>query len=257
MLTELRGALAGRGGLRLVYQPTVDMATRAVVGVEALLRWDRPDGSIGQPAEFIPLAEGTGLIGPLTEHVLGLALQQSRQWLDEGLALSMAVNLSARNLLEADLPQRVGAALVEHRVPAEMLVLEITESAVVEDPVRAEQVVRGLVALGIRVAIDDFGTGYSSMAALTRLPLECLKIDRSFVADLDTGGPGTTIVTASIRLAHDLGMRVVAEGVETAAQLERLREMGCDVVQGYLLGRPLPAVEAAELARRRTVPAPR
>ncbi|MDT7536567.1 MAG: hypothetical protein QOI82_152 [Actinomycetota bacterium] len=256
-LTALRGALAGAGELHLDYQPTVAVATGAIVGVEALLRWRRPDGSVVQPADFIPLAEGTGLIGPLTEHVLGLALAQSRRWLDEGLALPIAVNLSARNLLEADLPDRVCAALAAHDVPAGLLVLEITESAVVEDPVRAEQVVRGLVDAGIRVAIDDFGTGYSSMAALTRLPLDCLKIDRSFVADLDGGGPGAMIVTTSIRLAHDLGMRVVAEGVETEAQLDALRALGCDVVQGYLLARPLPPAEIPALVRLSRVPSPR
>jgi EAL domain-containing protein (putative c-di-GMP-specific phosphodiesterase class I) len=144
----------------------------------------------------------------------------------------------------------VGAALVSHRVPAELLVLEITESAVVEDPIRAEQVVRRLVALGVRIALDDFGTGYSSMVSLTRLPLDCLKVDRSFVADLDAGGPGEVIVTASIRLAHDLGMRVVAEGVETTAQLDRLRELNCDVVQGYLMARPLPPGDIPSLALR-------
>jgi diguanylate cyclase (GGDEF)-like protein len=255
MLTELRAAVAdGDAGLHLVYQPTVDLRTGVVVGVEALLRWDRPNGTSAQPAEFIPLAEGTGLIRPLTEHVLHLALAQARRWLDEGVELPIAVNLSARNLLEADLPDRISAALFEHGVPSRLLALEITESAVVEDPVRAEEVVRALVELGIRVAIDDFGTGYSSMAALTRLPLECLKIDRSFVMDLDEDGPGTTIVTASIRLAHDLGMRVVAEGVETTRQLDRLRELGCDVVQGYLLARPMPATDAAELAQRSHIP---
>jgi diguanylate cyclase (GGDEF)-like protein len=249
MLTELRSAVSGDGGLHLVYQPTVDLRSGAVVGVEALLRWDRPDGTSVQPAEFIPLAEGTGLIGPLTEYVLHLALAQSRRWLDEGLAMPVAVNLSARNLLESDLPDRVSAALFEHGVTADLLVLEITESAVVEDPIRAEEIVRALVDLGIRVAIDDFGTGYSSMAALTRLPIDCLKIDRSFVTDLDDGGPGATIVTASIGLAHDLGMRVVAEGVETTAQLDQLRAMGCDVVQGYLLARPMLPSEVPALVR--------
>jgi diguanylate cyclase (GGDEF)-like protein len=253
MLTELRTAVAGGGGLHLVYQPTVDLRSGDITGVEALIRWDRPDGTVVQPADFIPLAEGTGLIGPLTEHVLHLALAQSRQWIDEGTPLPIAVNLSARNLLEVDLPDRVSAALFEHGVPSELLVLEITESAVIEDPVRAEEIVRALVALGIRIAIDDFGTGYSSMAALTRLPLECLKVDRSFVADLDDGGPGAMIVTASVRLAHDLGMRVVAEGVETTAQLDRLREMGCDVVQGYLLARPQAAMDVSALMLRARV----
>jgi diguanylate cyclase (GGDEF)-like protein len=257
LLTELRAAVTGGtadGGLHLVYQPTIDLTTRAVTGVEALLRWNHPVRGLVQPVDFIPLAEGTGLIAPLTQHVLDLALAQSRAWLDEGLELSMAVNLSARNLLESDLPDRVARALAEHRVPARLLVLEITESAVVEDPVRAEAIVRELVALGVRIAIDDFGTGYSSMAALTRLPLHCLKVDRSFVTDLDDAGPGAVIVTASIRLAHDLGMRVVAEGVETSAQLDRLGELGCDVVQGFLLARPLPAGDIPSLTMRSRVP---
>jgi diguanylate cyclase (GGDEF)-like protein len=257
MLTELRAALAGGEGLHLLYQPTVDLRSGTVTGVEALLRWTSPTRGLVQPSDFIPLAEGTGLIGPLTEHVLRLALAQSRAWLDDGLALPVAVNLSARNLLEDDLPERVGAALAEHEVPAALLVLEITESAVVEDPVQAERIVRRLVDLGVGIAIDDFGTGYSSMAALTRLPLECLKVDRSFVADLDIEGPGAVIVTASIRLAHDLGMRVVAEGVETPGQLDRLRDLGCDVVQGFLLARPMPAGDVASVALRSRVPSAR
>jgi EAL domain-containing protein (putative c-di-GMP-specific phosphodiesterase class I) len=171
---------------------------------------------------------------------------------DAGLRLPVAVNLSARNLLEADLPVRVASALEHHGVPAQLLVLEITESAVVEDPVRAEQVVRALVAQGVRIAIDDFGTGYSSMVWLTRLPLDCLKVDRTFVADLDTGGPGAVIATTSIRLAHDLGLRVVAEGVETAEQLERLRALGCDVAQGFLLARPMAPEQVPPFARARS-----
>jgi diguanylate cyclase (GGDEF)-like protein len=254
-LTELRSAIGVGGGLHLLYQPTIDLVSGEVVGVEALIRWQHPTRGLIAPVDFIPLAEGTGLIAPLTEMVLNMALTQCRAWLNEGLALPIAVNLSARNLLETDLPERVGAALVAHRVPAELLVLEITESAVVEDPIRAEQVVRRLVALGVRIALDDFGTGYSSMVSLTRLPLDCLKVDRSFVADLDTGGPGAVIVTASIRLAHDLGMRVVAEGVETTAQLDRLRELGCDTVQGYLLARPLPPGDIPSLALRSRQPA--
>jgi diguanylate cyclase (GGDEF)-like protein len=257
MLTDLRAALAGDGGLHLLYQPTVDLASGSVTGVEALLRWDSPSRGLVQPGDFIPLAEGTGLIAPLTEHVLELALAQCRAWSDEGLELPIAVNLSARNLLEDDLPERVASALSRHGVPSSLLVLEITESAVVEDPLRAERIVRGLVDLGVRISIDDFGTGYSSMSSLMRLPLDCLKVDRSFVADLDTSGPGAVIVTASIGLAHDLGMKVVAEGVETTAQLDRLRALDCDVVQGFLLARPLPACDIPALAHRSRVPAPR
>jgi diguanylate cyclase (GGDEF)-like protein len=252
LLGELRTAVGGDGGLHLLYQPTVSLQTDEVVGVEALLRWQHPTRGLVPPADFIPLAERTGLIAPLTEHVLDLALRQCRAWVDAGLRLPVAVNLSARNLLEADLPVRVASALERHGVPAQLLVLEITESAVVEDPVRAEQVVRALVAQGVRIAIDDFGTGYSSMVWLTRLPLDCLKVDRTFVADLDTGGPGAVIATTSIRLAHDLGLRVVAEGVETAEQLERLRALGCDVAQGFLLARPMAPEQVPPFARARS-----
>jgi predicted signal transduction protein with EAL and GGDEF domain len=252
LLGELRAAVLGGGGLHLLYQPTVSVITGEVVGVEALLRWHHPERGLVLPTDFIALAERTGLIAPLTQHVLDLALAQCRRWSDEGVQVPVAVNLSARNLLEADLPARVGAALQRHGVPASLLVLEITESAVVEDPVRAEEVVRGFVALGVRVAVDDFGTGYSSMVWLTRLPLDCLKVDRSFVADLDTGGPGAVIATTSIRLAHDLGLRVVAEGVETQEQLDRLRELGCDVAQGFLLARPLPPEQVPAHVRARS-----
>jgi EAL domain-containing protein (putative c-di-GMP-specific phosphodiesterase class I) len=256
LLTELRAALGGDGGLHLVYQPTVELATGEVTGVEALLRWDHPARGLVPPADFVPLAERTGLIAPLTQHVLSLALAQCRSWLDAGLRMPVAVNLSARNLVEIDLPARVMAALAEHRVPAELLTLEITESAVVDDQARAELILHRLVRHGVRIALDDFGTGYSSMVSLTRLPLAWLKIDRSFVAQLTQGGSAAVIVTTSIRLAHDLGLRVVAEGVESPDQRERLRELGCDVVQGYLFARPMaPEQIPAFCATRAGLPA--
>jgi diguanylate cyclase (GGDEF)-like protein len=252
LLTELRAALGEAGGLHLAYQPTVELATGEVVGVEALVRWDHPVRGLISPGDFVPLAERTGLIAPLTQHVLGLALAQCRSWLDAGLRIPIAVNLSARNLAEADLPARVLAALAEHGVPPELLTLEITESAVMDDPARAELILHRLVGHGVRIALDDFGTGYSSMVSLTRLPLAWLKIDRSFVSKLTQGGSAAVIVTTSIRLAHDLGLRVVAEGVETGDQLEQLRDRGCDVVQGYLLARPMAPEQIPAFAASRT-----
>jgi diguanylate cyclase (GGDEF)-like protein len=256
LLADLRRALAAEDQLRLDYQPVVRLGTGAVEGVEALLRWTHPQRGEVAPADFVPLAERTGLVRPLTRHVLDLALSQCRAWLDDGLRLSVAVNLSARNLAEPDLPAAVGAALSRHQVPAELVVLEITESAVIDDAERAEDVVRRLVALGVSVSLDDFGTGYSSMATLMRLPLGSLKVDRSFVAglshtDTDTGA---VITTATVRMAHELGLEVVAEGVETQAQLERLRELGCDFAQGFLLSRPLPAAQVAAFAAAAPIP---
>ena len=247
LLADLRAALNGGTGLRLAYQPISSVDTGRVLGVEALLRWDHPTRGLVAPADFVGAAEHTGLIRPLTQWVLDEALAQCRRWLDEGLRLSVAVNLSARNLSERDLPTTVGAALVRHGVPAELLVLEITESAVIDDPEEAEQLVGRLVALGLTMSLDDFGTGYSSMATLMRLPLRSLKIDRSFVSGLDqpqadgSDSVGTVITRTTIAMAHQLGLSVVAEGVETAAQLARLVELGCDAAQGFLLARPSSA----------------
>jgi EAL domain-containing protein (putative c-di-GMP-specific phosphodiesterase class I) len=255
LLADLRQALSGGTDLRLDYQPIVDVRSRKVLGVEALLRWDHPVRGLIGPTDFVGTAERTGLIRPLTRWVLDEAIGQCRRWLDEGLRLTVAVNLSARNLAEPDLPSAVSALLAKHQVPAELLVLEITESAVIDEPDQAEHVVRRLVDLGLGMSLDDFGTGYSSMATLMQLPLRSLKVDRSFVNGLDRfaedGGEsrGAVITRATVAMAQQLGLSVVAEGVETDAQLTQLRNLGCNAAQGFLLSRPTGAAEVTAYVR--------
>jgi diguanylate cyclase (GGDEF)-like protein len=237
---ELRQALA-RGELVLYYQPQVSISTGAVVAAEALVRWLHPARGLIPPNDFIPLAERTGLIGPLTQYVLDAALAQSRSWLDDGCPLPIAVNLSARNLLDQRLPDQVAALLAAHRVPAALLEIEITESALMTDPMRAQQMVERLSALGFRLSIDDFGTGYTSLNQLKTLPVSTIKIDRSFVTSMTEDRRDALIVHSIIELGHDLGMSLVAEGVEDEKTLTALSDLGCDVAQGYHLSRPLPA----------------
>ena len=212
------------------------------------MRWHSPRRGPVPPSEFVPLCERTGVVRLLTRFVLDEALRQVRAWSDAGTHLNVAVNLSASNLAEDDLPDVVAELLRRHGVPAARLVLEVTESAVITDHERAAAVLRRLVALGVDIAIDDFGMGYSSMARLLQLPLAALKVDRSFVADLPAG-PGAAVVSATTGLAHDLGLRVVAEGIETPAQLARVVALGCDVGQGYLLSHPLSAEQVPAVAR--------
>ncbi len=246
LLTALKEALDARA-LRLLYQPTVDLADGRVTGVEALLRWRDPVLGDVSPGEFIPLAEQTGLVRDLTRLVLDEVLGQARAWLDAGVRVPVAVNLSARNLHEDDLVEHVAALLHRHGVPAELLTLELTESAVVQDQALARAVLNRLVALGVGIALDDFGTGYSSMTSLLELPLTTLKIDRSFVAGDSVGA--SAVVDASVYLAVSLGLVVVGEGVETVEQLVELRRVGCPVGQGYLFSRPLPAEQVLDVAR--------
>ncbi len=191
------------------------------------------------PAEFVTLVETTGLIDPLTDYVLNRSLAQCRTWLDRGLSLSVSVNLSVRNLADAEFPHRVTLALSRHRVPAELLGFELTESAVMTDPERALPVLRALHELGVRIAVDDFGTGYSSLAYLRRLPVDEVKIDKSFVLGLASDLGDLAVVRAIVDLGHSLGLGVVAEGVEQDATRDQLVEMGCDVAQGFLISRPL------------------
>ena len=238
MLGDLKRGLAA-GELSLVYQPCYDLQEDGrCMAVEALVRWHSPTRGFVSPAEFVPLCERSDLVRDLTSYVLGEALRQLRAWEDAGTVVNVAVNLSASNLSEDDLPELVAGLLARHRVAGDRIVLEITESAVIPDPQRAARVLGRLVELGIDIAIDDFGTGWSSMSRLLELPLSALKVDRSFVADVP-GGPGAAVVSATTRLAHDLGLFVVGEGIETPEQLEHLRRLGCDVGQGYLLSRPL------------------
>ena len=238
---ELRRAIE-TGELVLHYQPKVDVATGRVVGAEALCRWQHPSLGLIMPADFVPMAEHTGLITPLTKHVLDLALEQICRWRDDGKHLSVAVNLSARSFLDSQLlEEELPALLLEKAIDPALLELEITESMIVGDPQRARGVLEGLNDLGVTVAIDDFGTGYSSLAYLRELPVDEIKIDRSFVLEMKGDRSGETIVRSIIDLAHNLGLRAVAEGVEDQGLLTRLTELGCDTAQGYHISRPLPA----------------
>jgi EAL domain-containing protein (putative c-di-GMP-specific phosphodiesterase class I) len=197
------------------------------------------------PDEFIALAERTGLIRPLTERVLEMALEQCRAWRDAGLELPVAVNLSMRDLQEPELPETIGGMLARYAIPSRLLRVEVTESVLMADPARAVMVLARLRALGLQVAIDDFGTGYASLAYLADLPADTLKIDRSFVQGLAARPRHAAIVRWTVELAHDLGLRVVAEGVEDGPTWDALAALGCDEAQGYLMGRPMSAEHLA------------
>ncbi len=242
LASELRQAIE-TGQLVLYYQPTVDCARRRVSGVEALVRWQHPQRGMIPPDSFIPLAEQSGVIKVLTAYVLEAALRQCRAWLDEGIELNMSVNLSMRNLHDPQLPETIHDLLQQYQVEPERLNLEITESTIMADPTRALQVLSQLRALGVHIAIDDFGTGYSSMAYLKGLAVDALKIDKSFVQKLATDASDRAIVRSTVELGHNLGLRVVAEGVEDTISYEQLARLGCDLAQGYYLGRPMPAAD--------------
>jgi diguanylate cyclase (GGDEF)-like protein len=239
LVTQLREALDS-GQVTVQYQPKVGMASRDLVGVEALVRWEHPQYGQVVPDDFVPLAERTGLIGPLTMHVLRASLLQCRSWLDRDLRIGVAVNLSVRNLLDEEFPQRVAELLAETGTPGDLLAFEITESSVMNDPERSLPVLHRLHELGIGLSIDDFGTGYSSLAYLRRLPVDEVKIDKVFVLGMGTDLGDLAIVRAIIELGHSLGLRVVAEGVEDELARDLLAGMDCDVAQGYLFSRALP-----------------
>jgi diguanylate cyclase (GGDEF)-like protein len=243
LLGDLRTAIAD-DQLFLHYQPKADLDTGQIQGVEALVRWQHPVLGLLPPGDFIPVAEHTGLIKPLTTWVLGSALRQCRLWLDETRArgwpdLSMAINLSTRSLLDDGFPQEVKAALDHWRVPAHLLELEITESAIMGDPDKARRLLTELAELGVRIAIDDFGTGYSSLAYLKDLPVSQLKIDQSFVQNMHEDLNDAIIVRSVVDLGHNLGLQIVAEGVEDHQTWDQLAQLGCDAAQGYFLARPM------------------
>jgi len=240
LLGDLRRALE-RGEFVLHYQPQLSLSTGDVVGAEALVRWQHPEHGLVYPDEFIPVAEHTGLIGPLTSHILDTALAQARTWSDAGRPLTVSVNLSARNLLDLGLPGQVAALLSAHGVAPELLELEVTESAIMTEPARAQKVLEQLSTLGIRISIDDFGAGYTSLGQLKNLPVAELKIDRSFVMTMIEDSSNALIVRSVIDLGHSLGFTLVAEGVETEQILAALAGAGCDVAQGYYLSRPITA----------------
>ncbi|OIQ78711.1 phytochrome-like protein cph2 [mine drainage metagenome] len=239
LLGDLRRALE-HDELVLHYQPKVSVRTGAVVGVEALVRWEHPIRGMVAPDDFIPLAEHTGLIGPLTRRVLDLALTQARIWSDAGRPLVVSVNLSARNLVDDVLIGQVVGLLAEHGVRPELLELEVTETAIMTEPGTARQLLEALSRLGIRISIDDFGVGYTSIGQITSLPVDELKIDRSFVTTMDVDPDDELIVRSIVELGHNLDLTIVAEGVETEEVLTALSAVGCDVAQGYYLSRPLP-----------------
>jgi diguanylate cyclase (GGDEF)-like protein/PAS domain S-box-containing protein len=241
--SELRLALV-RDELTLHYQPKIDLADGRMSGVEALVRWQHPQRGMVPPDEFIGLAEERGLIVPLGRWVIQAACRQIRDWRRAGLApVPVAVNLSARQFASDDLVGDLQQALRQHGVAPAELAVELTESALMADSERASAVLRQLAALGVHISIDDFGTGYSSLSYLKRFPAQTVKIDRSFIHGLPDDSDDAAITQAVIAMAHSLGLTVVAEGVETDAQLAMLRRLGCDEAQGYLLGRPMPAAE--------------
>ncbi len=244
LIGELRQAIAA-DQLLLHYQPKVDLATGRLVGVETLVRWQHPRHGLIPPDQFIPLAEHTGLIKPLTHWVLTTALWQTRAWQDQGLLLHVAVNLSARLLHDPAVVDTIVDALRTAGVEPRWLEIEITESAVMVDPAGALAILTRLHALGIRLAIDDFGTGYSSLSYLKRLPVDEIKIDKSFVLEMSRNGDDAAIARSIIDLGHNLGLGVVAEGVEDDATWGHLATLGCDVAQGYHISRPVPAAELA------------
>jgi EAL domain-containing protein (putative c-di-GMP-specific phosphodiesterase class I) len=240
MLSELRQALTN-DELELHYQPKIDVRSGKVTAAEALLRWRHPTRGLVMPGSFLPLAERSGLIGPLGDWVIEAACKQARAWRDKGLRMRVAINLSAHQMRQDDIVDRIAMALERYRIHPSLLTCEITETAAMEDTVATQETFRRLGELGTHLSIDDFGTGYSSLSYLRQLPAEELKIDASFVKDVDTSADARAIVDAVVKLAHALGLKVVAEGVETPRQQKALVALRCDELQGYLFAKPMTA----------------
>jgi EAL domain-containing protein (putative c-di-GMP-specific phosphodiesterase class I) len=240
LLQDLHRALDGEE-LVLYYQPKIALSSGETVGVEALVRWQHPQQGMLLPDAFVPLAEQNGLAERLTFTVLHAALRQAGEWRRLGVPLPVAVNVSPQMLRDPDLCATVDSQLQEAAVPPELLQLEVTEGAVMQDPRCSAEVIAGLHAIGVTLAVDDFGTGYSSLEFLRRIPVQELKIDRSFITEMVTDSRDVSIVQSVIELAHALDMHVVAEGIETRGALRQLIDLGCDQGQGYYLGRPVPA----------------
>ena len=245
----LRKALE-RQQLSLCYQPQVCLKKRTVSGAEVLLRWTHPELGVVSPAEFIPIAESSGLILPIGEWVLRTAAQQWTNWMAAGMApITLSVNLSSVQFRHADLPEMVSAVLQETGLAPHLLELELTEGAAMDKPESAVAVMNDLHGRGIRMSIDDFGTGYSSLSYLKKFKISKIKIDQSFVRDITVDPDDKAIVGAIIKMADNLGMATIAEGVETQAQLDYLREQGCDQLQGYFFSRPLPPEQFIEFIK--------
>ena len=245
LVADLRGAVAN-GELEVYYQPKVGIESNRVEGVEALVRWRHPVRGLIMPDDFIPLAEQTGLIKPLTFFVLQQSLDQLRRWNSNGLNLTVAVNLSARTLHDELLPSAIARILRIARMPPESLQLELTESSIMADRVRSQEVLDELDRMGIAISIDDFGTGYSSLAYLKRLPVQEIKVDKSFVVNMANDENDSVIACSTVELGRNLGLRTVAEGVETLEVLRLLRAVGCDQAQGFYFSHPLPAAELTQ-----------
>jgi diguanylate cyclase (GGDEF)-like protein len=255
LLEELHAAV-DKGQLVVHYQPKMDLRSGNLVAVEALVRWEHPERGLLGPARFVPLAEQTGFIHRVTRAVIERAVVQVATWRRAGLEIEVAINISARDLMDRELLPLLESLLSEQSLEPGIVWLEITESSVMEDPAQSLEVMRRLRAMGLRLSIDDFGTGYSSLAYLKRLPVNELKIDKSFVSGLTTDVDDATIVRTTIELGHTMGLRVVAEGVETAAAWDALAGMGCDLAQGYHISYPLPPADLERFARARMGPEP-
>src|SRR5260221_1724264 len=245
LMVELRHA-AERGELELYYQPKLHLRSGLMTRAEVLLRWNHPRRGLLAPAAFIPAAERTGMIKAMTDWILDRTLGQVRRWHDESAPIHIAVNVSAKSLHEQTLPQKVMAVLEKWRIDPRFLKIEITESSIMADPAHALAIMSMLQSMGVRLSVDDFGTGYSSLTHLRELPIDEIKIDKSFVTGMVTSDADAAIVRTVIDLAHNLGKQVCAEGVEDEATWNRLGEMGCDLAQGYWIARPLPAAALKE-----------
>jgi diguanylate cyclase (GGDEF)-like protein len=245
LMSELRSAIQ-KNELILYYQPLVDFKTGATLRVEALIRWSHPKLGMMEPDQFIPLAEQTGNIGAVTQWVIENAIMHCVEWRAAGIPISVAVNLSASDLMNQALPDSISAALNKYNLDPSTLVLELSETSVMKDPIKAPQALTKLRSIGVRISIDDFGTGYSSLAQLKKLPVNEIKIDRSFVTDMQERSDESIIVRSTIELGHNMGLEVTAEGVEGQSTLDLLKQLGCDSAQGYLVSRPMPASELAD-----------
>ncbi|HEX3949552.1 MAG TPA: EAL domain-containing protein [Steroidobacteraceae bacterium] len=239
LLGELRHAVE-HDELRLYFQPKIELRDGRVAGVEVLLRWQHPIRGLLTPPDFIPFAEQTGFIRWLTRWTLDRSMAQAADWHRAGMALNLAVNISSEDIGDSRFDSRVAALLSRHQLPPSLLTLELTETGFIEDPSRALQMLDAIAALGVGLSIDDFGTGYSSLSHLARMPVDEMKIDRSFVQSLESDPEFATVVRSAIDMGHGLGLKVVAEGIETSSAANTLREFGCDIAQGYFYARPMP-----------------
>ena len=254
LLSEIKRAIE-KDELQLFFQPKVTLGDSSVLSVETLLRWQHPSRGLIPPSEFIPFAEQTGAIRLITRWLITKAMIQARNWIDQGLMVKISVNISARDLLDVDFSKYVSKRLEENNVRPEMICMEITESALMEDPVKARRTVEELHNLGLSISIDDYGTGYSSLAYVKNLPVNELKIDREFIKNMIDNKEDIAIVRSTIELGHNLGLTVVAEGIEHEEEMQMLKDFGCDQVQGFLISKALTASDMETwISDNRTLP---